>query len=198
MAATSLLEPIVAPAPPGPDLLDDDYELVNGRRIEAPPMSAYAAMIATRLASELNSCARPLKLGEAIVESVFLLPLTRDSTRQRKPDVAFVSSQRWPVGRPLPIDDNAWDVVPDLTIEVISPYNLAEELLDKIFDYFQAGVRLVWVVFPRHRLVYVYDAPEKVRVIIAPDTLAGGDVLPGFHLPLDQLFDPIAPAAQST
>ena len=88
----------------------------------------------------------------------------------------------------------AWDVVPDLAIEVISPYDLAEESLQKIHEYLHAGVQLVWVVYPEERQVYVYETPTRVRILAADDTLDGGAVLPGFQLRVDSLFDPITPA----
>jgi Uma2 family endonuclease len=197
MAATVLLEypdPAVRPASESWD--DDSYEIVDGQRIEVAPMSSYAAKIATRLSSEINFYAWPEKRGEAIVESLFRLPLTQDSGRNRKPDVAFVSSQRWPPDRLQPIGDNAWDVVPDLAVEVVSPSDLFEDLMDKVIEYFQAGVRLVWVILPKHRRVHVYESADQLRQITMSGALDGGEVLPGFRLPLDRLFDPIAPTAE--
>jgi Uma2 family endonuclease len=95
----------------------------------------------------------------------------------------------------MPAKENAWDVVPELAIEVMSPYDLAEESLQKTREYFQAGVRLVWVVYPEQRLVYVYDSPTQIRVLTTDDTLDGGTVLPEFQLRLDRFFDPIEPAS---
>ena len=54
---------------------------------------------------------------------------------------------------------------------------------------------ILWVVYPRYRLIYVYDGPASVRIIQDPDVLDGGRVLPGFSLPLSQLFDPLPPTA---
>ncbi len=197
MAATALLESPDSAVQLEPAFLDDDaYEIVDGQRIEIPPMSAYAAKIATRLATEINLFAWPEKRGEAIVESLFRLPLAKDTGRNRKPDVAFVSSERWPDDRTQPVGDNAWDVVPDLAVEVVSPTDFAEDLWSRVFEYFQAGVRLVWLISPQHRFAHVYESPTRMRLITESDALEGGDVLPGFRLPLARLFDPIAPAAQ--
>jgi Uma2 family endonuclease len=173
---------------------DELYEIIDGLRVEIPPMSSYAAKIATRIATRLNNHAERDNLGEAIVESLFRLPLPVDRERNRRPDVAFVSSQRWPVGRPQPVDANAWDVVPDLAVEVVSPHDLAEDLLDKVMEYFLAGVRLVWVVYPKHRLILVYETPTSVRLLSETDSLDGLDVVPGFSLPLSSLFDPPPPS----
>ena len=195
MAATALLEGRDVAVRQDPVFEDDAYEIVDGQRVEVAPMSAYAAKIATRLATEINLFAWPEKRGEAIVESLFRLPLAKDTGRNRKPDVAFVSSDRWPADRPQPVGDNAWDVVPDLAVEVVSPTDFAEDVWDKVFEYLQAEVRLVWVISPKHRFAHVYEAPSRMHLITESDFLDGGDVLPGFRLPLNRLFDPMAPAA---
>ena len=84
--------------------------------------------------------------------------------------------------QPIPVGDNAWDVVPDLAIEVVSPNDFAEELLEKIDEYFRAGVQLAWVVFPRQRLIYVYESLTQIRVLTAADVLDGGTVVHRFPL----------------
>ncbi|HEX8204021.1 MAG TPA: Uma2 family endonuclease [Isosphaeraceae bacterium] len=196
MTSSAVLDPgradLVAPESP-PDADGTFYEVVNGRRVEIPPMSAYAAKVASRLVTELNIQARAHQLGEAVVETLFRLPLAEDRGRNRQPDIAFVSYDRWPVDRPQPEDANAWDVVPDLAVEVISPSNLAGETLDKVLEYLRAGVRLVWVVYPRQRMIFAFESPTLVRALARADTLEGGPVLPGFRLPLANLFDPVQP-----
>jgi Uma2 family endonuclease len=103
--------------------------------------------------------------------------------------VAFVSYPRWPEDH-VPRAE-AWDVVPDLAVEVISPTNLAEEIDDKLTDYFAAGVRMVWVLFPGSGRLYVYRSPEQVAGLDRSDELDGGDVLPGFRLPITTLFEAV-------
>ena len=83
-------------------------------------------------------------------------------------------------------------MVPDAAIEVISPSNLVEDLLVKLDEYFRAGVRLAWVVFPQQALVYVYESFTQVRVLTRADVLEGGPVLPGFRLALNELFPEFA------
>jgi Uma2 family endonuclease len=117
---------------------------------------------------------------------LFRLPLS--VSRSRRPDVAFVTFERWPLSRLIPATDNAWDVVPDLAVEVISPSDLAEEILEKVSEYFQAGVRLVWIIYPQQRLAYVHESLTQVRCLSQADELDGGVVLPGFRLPLGNLF----------
>ena len=84
--------------------------------------------------------------------------------------------------------------MPDLAVEVLSPSDHAEDILAKVAEYFRAGVRLVWVVSPVMGLVLVFDGPDRVRMVAPAGTLDGGEVLPEFRLPLDDLFDrPPAP-----
>jgi Uma2 family endonuclease len=78
-------------------------------------------------------------------------------------------------------------------VEIISPSDKAEELLTRIREYFEAGARQVWAIYPRERLAYLYDSPVKLRVIADKDDLTGGDVIPGFQLTLAQLFPPALP-----
>ena len=151
-------------------------------------MSAYSSYIGSELGAILRTYGRDHDLGRAFSEILLRLPLEQD--RQRRPDVAFVSFKRWPKDRPMPEEDNAWPLVPELAVEVISPTDRVEEIFEKIDEYFRAGVRLVWVVFPRHRTVWVYNEPGRMRAVLSDGILEGGDVLPGFRLALSDLFQP--------
>jgi len=168
--------------PPG-DLL---YEVVNGRLVELPPMGVYESDIANWLADLLYETAREGPLGRVFVELLFRIDVGRDL--KRRPDVAFVSAARWPAGKRLPKGE-AWDMVPDLAVEVLSKSNTAEEILAKLEDYFRAGTRLVWVVCPSVRQVYVYTSPTDVQILAGPADLDGGEVVPGFHVSLLRLFE---------
>jgi Uma2 family endonuclease len=190
--STLFADPVAAAVPPLGTQDEALYEIIDGERKELPPMSAYANLVAMILGGELYLFASAQPLGRPCVEMLFRLPL--NGSRNRRVDVAFVSYQNWPKDRPMTLTDNAWDVVPDLAVEVISPTDLVYELMQKIAEYFQAGVRLVWVVFPPQRLVYVYESLTQVRVLTQTDELDGGAVLPGFRLPLANLFPAVAPS----
>jgi Uma2 family endonuclease len=163
------------------------YEVVDGRIVEKPPMGAFEVEIASILQDWLGPFARSNRLGRAVTEMLFRIDPARGL--ERRPDLAFVSHGRWPLERRAP-RESAWEVVPDLAVEVISPTNSANEVQDKLRDYFKAGVRQVWVVYPLHGLVQVHESPTTLRIFRAEagDTLDGGDVVPGFRLPLATLF----------
>ena len=93
----------------------------------------------------------------------------------------------WPKVAKRPRAD-AWEVTPALCVEVISPTDKLEEVDDKVFEYLSSGVKLVWVVRPRSERIDVYTSSDSVRILNRKDVLTGGDVLPGFELPLAELF----------
>jgi Uma2 family endonuclease len=150
-------------------------------------MGAFETVLASALAYHLGHFILQHKLGVVATETLFVLDAQRNL--KRRPDVAFVSYPRWPEDH-VPCAE-AWNVVPDLAVEVISPTDLAEEIDDKITDYFAAGVQLVWVLFPVSGRVYVYQSPERVTGLERSDELNGGDVLPGFRLPVAAVFEAV-------
>jgi Uma2 family endonuclease len=183
MAAPTLLEtPIISP----PTITDDGlYEVVNGLRVELPPMSLYAGLVASRLGYRLGPFVDERRLGIVVTEVLFIVDPKRNL--RRRPDVAFVSAERWPLDRLIP-ETGDWEVVPDLAVEVISPSDTWEEVLAKIDEYFDKGVRQVWIVTPLSQKVYMLDSPTRVHVLTTADELDGGNLLPGFRLSLARLF----------
>jgi Uma2 family endonuclease len=164
--------------------LPDLYEVVNGEIREASPMGVRQSTLAFRLGTFLEIFALPKELGQAAVESLFHLG---DDTPERRPDVAFVLAERWPFDLESP-EGNAWPVVPDLAVEVISPSNTYDEIRQKMHEYFRAGVRVVWVVSTVYREIEVFDPAGHYQLLTMDDVLKGDPVLPGFELPLRKLF----------
>jgi Uma2 family endonuclease len=174
------------------ELIDEPlYEVVDGRRVELPQMGIRQVLLASALLVYLDAFVRPRKLGRTVVEGLFELPAVN---RERRPDVAFVSVERWPWGLWPAENENAWKVIPNLAVEIVSPSNTASEVQLKVHEYFQSGVELVWVVYPEHREVYVYESADRVQVLVGTKTLEGGKVLPGFQLALAEFFGEEEPA----
>lgn len=161
------------------------YEVVDGQIVENPPMGARESILASFLQDLMGPFSRSTQLGRVVTETLLLLDRTRKL--KRRPDLAFVSSKRWSLKREVP-DTESWNVVPDLAVEVISKTNSANTVARKIEEYFQAGVVLVWVIDPATSKIYVYDSPTRVRILEVGDELDGGDVIPGFRVPLSTLF----------
>jgi len=105
----------------------------------------------------------------------------------RGPDVSFTSWLRRPDGT---VDsDPISRVIPDLAVEVLSPSNTRREMDRKRKDYFKGGVRLVWIIDPKTRTAEAHSAKDEMVLIDESGSIDGGDVLPGFTLPLAKLFE---------
>jgi Uma2 family endonuclease len=105
----------------------------------------------------------------------------------RIPDLSFIGWDRLP-GHESPREPIP-DLAPDLAVEVLSEGNTTAEMARKVREYFEAGVRLVWLIDPRKRTARVFSTLEKSALIRADRALDGGDVLPGFVLLLSDLLD---------
>lgn len=169
-----------------PDAIAEDalYEVVDGQVVEKP-MRTYEVWVASRLVRLMNRSNVVNELGQVVSELLFLVDAARDL--KRRPDVAFISFERWPSDTPVP-DVEAWDVMPDLAVELISRSNTAIDVRTKLHEYFKAGVRAVWVIYPKSGEIDVYESPTSIRTLRRDDTLDGAPVLPGFILPLAHLF----------
>lgn len=181
MASSPAADPTTVPCEPG-----GPFEVVDGQIVDISTNGGLDTWIASRLNQALGPFATEHRLGKVVVGMLF--PLDPDRNVNRRPDVAFVSRERWPLDQRIP-RRSAWDVVPDLVVEVVSPADRADAILDRTAEYFRAGAALVWVVFPSQNQVYVYESPARVQILQLNDDLDGGCCLPGFRLSLSELFD---------
>lgn len=165
-----------------PDAL---YEVVDGQIEEKLEMGTFATHVASQLLVEILLFVRTHRLGRT--EMGMLHTLDPSRPLKRRPDLSFVSYGRWPSSKPVP-DDGGWEVVPDLAVEVISRNETDRKIQKKLREYSHAGVRQVWLVRPLDETVSVYRSPRDVTIYGAKEELDGGDVLPGFRLPLAPLF----------
>lgn len=158
-------------------------ELIDGTLVEKP-MGFAESMVATELSrligNHLVANGRPGVLtGEAGTIRVL-------EKFVRIPDIAYTSWERMP-NRRVP-QAKVPEVVPNLCVEVLSEGNTVAEMARKLKEYFVAGVDLVWFIDPDARTVRVFTSPDDVTTLTAKDTLTGGTVLPGFAVPVAELF----------
>jgi Uma2 family endonuclease len=158
------------------------YELVDGVLVEKI-MATKEGILASLIAHFLWTFVAEERLG---VVSGADGPVKLHLALVRIPDVWFASWDRFPGGEAS--EERVIPVVPDLAVEVLSPGNTKAEMDRKLHDYFKAGVRLAWWVQPKTQTATVYTSPTKSRRVGKEQALDGGDVLPGFRLPLKELF----------
>ncbi len=168
-----------------PEYIDCIVELVDGEIIKMPKPSGLHGQITMQLGAKLFNFVAENRLGVVTAaETGFILernPDGRDTVRGL--DIAFISSAR--ASSALP--DRLLEVAPDLAVEVISPSNEAADIHHKIRQLFAAGTALVWIVYPETRTVEVHTA-SGATTLEDDDILSGGAVLPGFEIPVREIF----------
>jgi Uma2 family endonuclease len=102
----------------------------------------------------------------------------------RAADLAVISKERLPV---LP-QSGFLRVMPELLVEIISGANTWTDTFEKIYEYFEGGAQLVWIVDPAMQEVRVFKSAKENDLLRASDTLSGGDVLPSFSVPVTEIF----------
>ncbi|WP_439631530.1 Uma2 family endonuclease [Gemmata sp.] len=158
------------------------YELVDGTLVEKG-MGHKDSVLSFELGKWLGIFLQQHDLGYCTTAD----DLVRvNAKRVRGPDLTFVSWKSRPE-RTIP-QEQISKQVPDLAVEVLSPGNTRKEMRIKLKEYFGGGVKLVWIIDPKTRTAEAYTAPDAKTAVPADGALDGGDVLPGFRLPLAQLF----------
>jgi Uma2 family endonuclease len=167
-----------------PDVPGKRFELVRGEPVEVPAAGGKQGLIVGGLCYLLDAFVSPRRLGYVFGDGVGYI-LARDPDLVRIPNASFVARERVPADG---IPEGFWPFAPDLAVEIVSPTDRAEELQGKVREYLAAGARLVWVIWPRLRLVTVHEADGGYRQLGPDDELDGGDLLPGFRVRVADLL----------
>lgn len=160
------------------------YELVRGELREMSPAGYEHGRVGMQLAVPLGYFVKRKRLGKVcLAETGFKLRSNPDTVRA--PDIAFICQTR--------IEQTSgvtgyWNGPPDLAVEVTSPDDSARRISTKVAEWLDAGTRLVWVVSPKLKTIAVYSSLTNVLTLSEKDTLDGGDVVPGFDIPVSEIF----------
>ena len=157
------------------------YELVKGVLVKVAPPGEEHGEIAGVIAELLGGWVRRQRLGRVVVETGFVL--TKDPDTVRAPDVAFISAER--LIRPRP--KGFYPGAPDVAIEILSPHDTYQEVMNRLEAWLASGAKSVWLVDPDRRRVTLYSHPHRPRVFEAHDTLVD-PAIPGFSVSVEELF----------
>lgn len=170
---------------------EKDFELVDGQLVERQT-GFESSFIAVQLASLLFVYNQTHKRGWVQgADCGFRLPLPGEPT-VRRPDVSFTSFERLSADKGIP--KGYPKLAPDLAVEVLSPNDLIYAVDDKIKDYLDAGVKLIWIINPSSRSVQVFRQNGTTARLVETDHLDGEDLLPGFKCLIASLFEVPQPA----
>ena len=161
-------------------------ELIRGVLHETVSVGKVHARIAIRIGGEFDRYARRHRMGQ-VGGSDGGVFIERNPDTVREPDVYFVSADR------LPLDDDSdgyLEVVPELVVEIVAPSDSETDVREKISMWLELGVSMALEVRPSERAVMVHRPGTSPMTLTGDDVLEVGDVLPGFSLPLSEIFDP--------
>ena len=158
------------------------FEFIGGRVIQKMPPQLPHSIIQVEFVASLNSYARPRKLGRAYTElrSVF-------GGAAHVPDVSFFVQERVPKfvrGQEAPLVA----IPPDVVAEILSPGQAILELSRKIRHSLKHGSRLGWLIDTAREELRVLRPGLKAETLDGSGVLGGEGVLPGFALPVDEIF----------
>jgi Uma2 family endonuclease len=161
------------------------YELIKGELIRvSPPPGHEHGLVAMNIAGPLYEYVRTKKLGNVYAAETGYL-LEQDPDTVRAADVSFVRRERIEKAKPV---QGYWKGAPDLAVEVVSPSDTVGRIEGKVAEWVESGARLVWVVSPKMRTVTAYRSLTEIVVLTEKDTLDGGEVVPGFHVSIAEIF----------
>jgi Uma2 family endonuclease len=156
-------------------------EYAQGEKWEKPLPNKKHADVQMSLGSALKQYGRETGTGRPLSEWHHRFG-QEDDTRIYLPDIAFVRAAKL-----TELPDYA-DRASAVMIEIVSPSESASRLTAKVEFYLRNGAQSVWIVDPEARRIDVYAPDRPARGFRGSDTLTD-PVLPGFTLPLSELFD---------
>jgi len=166
--------------PSGPVL----YELDNGKLVVMPPPGDIHGALESNLITQLKIQGEERGLGKARSGEVMII-LRRNPDRVVGADALFIVNSSLPIRRST---EGFLETIPDLVLEVRSKNDTLAKIQRKVGEYLTAGVQVVWVADPFNETVTAYRRGRKPRVFTTRDTLTVEDIIPGFQMPVADVF----------
>lgn len=158
-------------------------ELVRGKIVYMSPTGHLHGFLESNFDRVLGAFIYQHKLGRVFVGEVGIYT-QRNPDTVRVADVVFISRERW-----SQVQSKSYlDVAPDLVVEILSPDDTWSAVMEKLEEYFAVGTLSVWIADPKREQIYVYHSLTEVQRFSSGEVLADEKVLPGFSVPVAELF----------
>jgi Uma2 family endonuclease len=158
------------------------YEVVDGQLVMSPKNNLQHGDLCAEILMRMRMHAKGHKLGRVFDSNTGYWMINRNL---RAPDVSFVSVDRLPKKATKEFMSGA----PDLVVEVLSPTNRRDEMDKRLRDFFTSGTKLVWIIDPEEKFAEVCRSLTDRKIVGPGGILQGEELLPGFELPLTELFE---------
>jgi Uma2 family endonuclease len=158
------------------------HEMNAGELLTLPPPKPLHALVALAVLEALQEHLKRHNSSRAVPEAGYLL--SSDPLTIRQPDVSVISRERIRTANL----NSYFEGAPELAVEIVSPSDSAEDLDIKTKQYLQNGAQQVWILYPKTQTVHVFSRGAATVILDQDQTLEGGDVLPGFAVPVASLF----------
>ncbi len=169
------------------------FELINGEKVRIMPNFFGPDFYIGVLFELLKHFVQHNQSGKITSKLTFVLTFDKTYwvTGSREPDLMYFTRERWLayVAANPDLMSRPIVMVPDLTVEVMSANDSLQSAQDKAELYLADGVRLVWLIDPLRRAIYIYTQGEEPRQLRKSEPLTGGDVIPGFMLNPTEFFN---------
>ncbi len=174
------------------------FELINGEKVRIMSNAIGSDAYIRYLFLLIFAYVDKVELGRISMKETFVLAYDKTFwvTGSREPDLLYYTRDRWLdyIEKYPDFEKRPVVMTPDMAVEVMSPNDRLQDAEDKVELYLADGVRLIWIIDPLRRVVYIYEQGRDIRKLRELDTLTGGDIIPGFTLNLQEYF---AKAAKS-
>jgi Uma2 family endonuclease len=160
------------------------YEVVSGQLVEVEVTGEQHGRIEFKLLLKMGNYVVDNNMGTLYPGDMsFVLDGDEDNINiLREPDIAFVAVES------MKSTEKYLYQAPELAVEIISPSQTFQEIMDKVSEYLQFGVKEVWVVQPKSKRIHVYFANNRF-VIYQNDDLLESEIIKGFKLKLGEIFE---------
>ncbi|MGB3693349.1 MAG: Uma2 family endonuclease [Spirulinaceae cyanobacterium] len=157
----------------------------QGELIIMAPTGGESGIRNTDLTGQFWLWNRQNKLGKVFDSSTcFRLP----NGANLSPDVSWIKQARW--DKLTPQQKATFPpLAPDFVLELMSPSDNLKDTQKKMQEYLDAGVKLGWLINPKKRQVEIYRLGQDKEVLAQPTILSGEDILPGFILDLQTIWE---------
>ena len=163
---------------------EERYELIEGRLVPMWPLDWERGLRTATLSCLVALFVKENKLGRCVAAGTGFLTAQNPETVLA---VSFAFTRR---ERAAPRPEWSWGkVIPDLVLSTRAPSITDQEARERSELWLHAGVRVSWDLAPTHRTLTIYQAGQAPQTLTESDTLTCEELLPGFALPMYEVFD---------